>query len=255
MKHTSIHHFLALTFLAMSSVLFLSSWMPSRIEDIMPIFILFSIVSFTVGYIRPYVPFIIRWITLIAMFVAICMITDGDNWGVSWSSMMLCLFTWAISIRRFVMQKTGNTTVAKKSVMRALYDLLDEVYRNLASALDTKLKTDTFITMVPVTHAASILSFSLLFLFIGMGSYKSNFEEYGYAVYSGMMAVIPILYTIRSTRQGHGFLSSLLAAFVMFLVGAIAMIMCFVIAIFSFLAIHTVIAAISVLLQKLFGDK
>jgi len=254
MKHASIHHFLALTFLTMSSVLFLSSWMSSRIEDSMPLFILFSIATIAVGYARPYLSKWIRWITLIVIFVTVCMVTDGKDWGISWMAMLLCLFTWTISIRRFVMQKTENTTVANKSVMRALYDLLDDTYRNIASALDKNLKTDTFVPMVPVTHAASIMSFSLLFLFIGMDSYESRFEEYGYAVYSGMMAVIPILYTIRNARQGHGFLSSFLAAFVMFLVGAIAMIMCFVVAIFAFIAINTVITAISNLLRKLFGD-
>lgn len=254
MRHASIHHFLALTFLAMSSVLFLSSWMSSRIEDSMPLFILFSIATIAVGYARPYLSKWIRWIILIVIFVTVCMVTDGKDWGISWMAMLLCLFTWTISIRRFVMQKVGNTTVANKSVMRALYDLLDDTYRNIASALDKNLKTDTFVTMVPVTHAASIMSFSLLFLFIGMDSYESRFEEYGYAVFSGMMAVIPILYTIRITRQAHGFLSSLLAALVMFFVGAIAMIMCFVVAIFAFIAINTVITAISNLLRKLFGD-
>jgi hypothetical protein len=182
------------------------------------------------------------------------MVTDGKDWGISWMAMLLCLFTWTISIRRFVMQKTENTTVANKSVMRALYDLLDDTYRNIASALDKNMKTDTFVPMVPVTHTASIMSFSLLFLFIGMDSYESRFEEYGYVVYSGMMAIIPILYTIRNTRQGHGFLSSLLAAFVMLLVGAIAMIMCFMVAIFAFIAINTLITAVSNLLKKLFGD-
>lgn len=254
MKHKTIHHFIALAFLAMSSVLFLSSWMSSRIEDSMPLFILFSIVTIAVGYARPYLSKWIRWITLVVIFVTVCMVTDGKDWGISWMAMLLCLFTWTISIRRFVMQKVGNTTVANKSVMRALYDLLDDTYRNIASALDKNLKTDTFVTMVPVTHTASIMSFSLLFLFIGMDSYESRFEEYGYAVYSGMMAVIPILYTIRNTRQGYGFLSSLLAALVMFLMGAIAMIMCFVVAIFAFIAINTLITAISNLLRKLFGN-
>jgi len=254
MKHTTIHHFLALTFLTMSSVLFLSSWMSSRIEDSMPLFILFSIATITVGYARPYLSKWIRWITLIVIFVTICMVTDGKDWGISWAAMLLCLFTWTISIRRFVMQKTENTTVANKSVMRALYDLLDDTYRNIASSLDKNLKTDTFVTMISVTHDAAIMSFSLLFLFIGMDSYESRFEEYGYVVYSGMMAIIPILYTIRNTRQGHGFLSSLLAAFVMLLVGAIAMIMCFMVAIFAFIAINTLITAVSNLLKKLFGD-
>ena len=254
MKHSAIHHFLALTFLTMSSVLFLSSWMSSRIEDSMPLFILFSIATIAVGYARPYLSKWIRWITLIVIFVTVCMVTDGKDWGISWMAMLLCLFTWAISIRRFVMQKTENTTVANKSVMRALYDLLDDTYRNIASSLDKNLKTDTFVTMIPVVHASAIMSFSLLFLFIGMDSYESNFDEYGYVVYSGMMAVIPILYTIRNTRQGHGFLSSLLAAFVMLLVGAIAMIMCFMVAIFAFIAINTLITAVSNLLKKLFGD-
>lgn len=254
MKHTTIHHFLALTFLTMSSVLFLSSWMSSRIEDSMPLFILFSIATIAVGYARPYLSKWIRWITLIIIFVTVCMVTDGKDWGISWMAMLLCLFTWTISIRRFVMQKTENTTVANKSVMRALYDLLDDTYRNIASSLDKNLKTDTFVTMIPVVHASAIMSFSLLFLFIGMDSYESNFEEYGYVVYSGMMAIIPILYTIRNTRQGHGFLSSLLAAFVMLLVGAIAMIMCFMVAIFAFIAINTLITAVSNLIKKLFGD-
>lgn len=254
MKHASIHHFLALTFLAMSSLLFLSSWMSSRIEDSMPLFILFSIATIAVGYARPYLSKWIRWITLIVIFVTVCMVTDGKDWGISWMAMLLCLFTWTISIRRFVMQKTENTTVANKSVMRALYDLLDDTYRNIASSLDKNLKTDTFVTMIPVVHASAIMSFSLLFLFIGMDSYESNFEEYGYVVYSGMMAIIPILYTIRNTRQGHGFLSSLLAAFVMLLVGAIAMIMCFMVAIFAFIAINTLITAVSNLIKKLFGD-
>lgn len=254
MKHASIHHFLALTFLAMSSLLFLSSWMSSRIEDSMPLFILFSIATIAVGYARPYLSKWIRWITLIIIFVTVCMVTDGKDWGISWMAMLLCLFTWTISIRRFVMQKTENTTVANKSVMRALYDLLDDTYRNIASSLDKNLKTDTFVTMIPVVHASAIMSFSLLFLFIGMDSYESNFEEYGYVVYSGMMAIIPILYTIRNTRQGHGFLSSLLAAFVMLLVGAIAMIMCFMVAIFAFIAINTLITAVSNLIKKLFGD-
>ena len=254
MKHSAIHHFLALTFLTMSSVLFLSSWMSSRIEDSMPLFILFSIATIAVGYARPYLSKWIRWITLIVIFVTVCMVTDGKDWGISWMAMLLCLFTWTISIRRFVMQKTENTTVANKSVMRALYDLLDDTYRNIASSLDKNLKTDTFVTMIPVIHDAAIMSFSLLFLFIGMDSYESNFEEYGYVVYSGMMAIIPILYTIRNTRQGHGFLSSLLAAFVMLLVGAIAMIMCFMVAIFAFIAINTLITAVSNLLKKLFGD-
>lgn len=254
MKHSAIHHFLALTFLTMSSVLFLSSWMSSRIEDSMPLFSLFSIATIAVGYARPYLSKWIRWITLIVIFVTVCMVTDGKDWGISWMAMLLCLFTWTISIRRFVMQKTENTTVANKSVMRALYDLLDDTYRNIASSLDKNLKTDTFVTMIPVVHASAIMSFSLLFLFIGMDSYESNFEEYGYVVYSGMMAIIPILYTIRNTRQGHGFLSSLLAAFVMLLVGAIAMIMCFMVAIFAFIAINTLITAVSNLLKKLFGD-
>ena len=87
-----------------------------------------------------------------------------------------------------------------------------------------------------------------------MDSYESRFDKYGYVVYSGMMAVIPILYTIRNTRQGHGFLSSILAAFVMLLIGAIAMIMCFMVAIFAFIAINTLITAVSNLLKKLFGD-
>lgn len=254
MKHSAIHHFLALTFLTMSSVLFLSSWMSSRIEDSMPLFILFSIATIAVGYARPYLSKWIRWITLIVIFVTVCMVTDGKDWGISWMAMLLCLFTWTISIRRFVMQKTENTTVANKSVMRALYDLLDDTYRNIASSLDKNLKTDTFVTMIPVVHASAIMSFSLLFLFIGMDSYESNFDEYGYVVYSGMMAIIPILYTIRNTRQGHGFLSSLLGAFVMLLVGAIAMIMCFMVAIFAFIAINTLITAVSNLLKKLFGD-
>lgn len=254
MKHTAIHHSLALTFLTMSSVLFLSSWMPSRIEDCMPLFILFSIASIVVGYVRPYLSKWIRWIILITIFVTVCMVTDGNDWGISWLAMLLCLFTWAVSIRRFVMQKTENPIVANKSVMRALYDLLDDTYRNIASALDENLKTDTFATMIPVTHAASIMSFSLLFLLIGMASYESNFEEYGYVVYSGMMAVIPTLYTIRNARQGHNFWSSLLAAFVMLLVGAVAMIMCFMVAIFAFIAINTLITAVSNLLKKLFGD-
>lgn len=254
MKHTAIHHFLALALLAMSSVLFLSSWMSSRIEDSMPLFILFSIVTIAVGYARPYLSKWIRWITLIVIFVTVCMVTDGKDWGISWMAMLLCLFTWTISIRRFVMQKTENTTVANKSMMRALYDLLDDTYRNIASSLDKNLKTDTFVTMIPVVHASAIMSFSLLFLFIGMDSYESNFDEYGYVVYSGMMAIIPILYTIRNTRQGHGFLSSLLGAFVMLLVGAIAMIMCFMVAIFAFIAINTLITAVSNLLKKLFGD-
>lgn len=254
MKHASIHHFLALTFLAMSSLLFLSSWMSSRIEDSMPLFILFSIATIAVGYARPYLSKWIRWITLIVIFVTVCMVTDGNDWGISWLAMLLCLFTWAVSVRRFVMQKTENPIVANKSVMRALYDLLDDTYRNIASALDKNLKTDTFATMIPVVHASAIMSFSLLFLFIGMDSYEANFEEYGYVVYSGMMAIIPILYTIRNTRQGHGFLSSLLAAFVMLLVGTIAMIMCFMVAIFAFIAINTLITAVSNLLKKLFGD-
>lgn len=254
MKHTAIHHSLTLTFLTVSSVLFLSSWMSSRIDDSMPLFILFSIASIVVGYVRPYLSKWIRWIILITIFVTVCMVTDGNDWGISWLAMLLCLFTWAVSIRRFVMQKTGNPTVANKSVMRTLYDLLDDTYRNIASALDENLKTDTFVTMIPVTHAASIMSFSLLFLLIGMASYESNFEEYGYVVYSGMMAVIPILYTIRNARQGHNFLSSLLAAFVMLLVGAVAMIMCFMVAIFAFIAINTLITAVSNLLKKLFGD-
>lgn len=254
MKHTAIHHFLALTLLAMSSVLFLSSWMSSRIEDSMPLFILFSIASIVVGYVRPYLSKWIRWIILITIFVTVCMVTDGNDWGISWLAMLLCLFTWAVSVRRFVMQKTENPIVANKSVMRALYDLLDDTYRNIASSLDKNLKTDTFVTMIPVTHAAAIMSFSLLFLFIGMDSYESRFEEYGYAVYSGMMAVIPILYTIRNARQGHNFWSSLLAAFVMLLVGAVAMIMCFIVAIFAFIAINALITAVSNLLKKLFGD-
>lgn len=254
MKHTAIHHFLALTFLAMSSVLFLSSWMSSRIEDSMLLFILFSIASIVVGYVRPYLSKWIRWIILITIFVTVCMVTDGNDWGISWMAMLLCLFTWAVSIRRFVMQKTENPIVANKSVMRALYDLLDDTYRNIASALDKNLKTDTFATMIPVTHAASIMSFSLLFLLIGMASYESNFEEYGYVVYSGLMAGISILYTIRNARQGHNFWSSLLAAFVMLLVGAVAMIMCFMVAIFAFIAVNALITAVSNLLKKLFGD-
>ena len=254
MNHKSIHHFLAVAFLVMSSVLFLSSWMNSRIEESMPLFILFSIASIAVGYARPFLSKWIRWIILTFIFVTVCMVTDGKDWGISWMATILCLFTWAISIRRFVMQKTENTIVANKSVMRALYDLLDDTYRNIASSLDKNLKTDTFVAMIPVVHASAIMSFSLLFLFIGMDSYESRFEEYGYAVYSGMMVVIPILYTIRNTRQGHGFLSSLLAAFVMLLVGAVAMIMCFIVAIFAFIAINTLITAVSNLLKKLFGD-
>ena len=254
MKHTTIHHFIALAFLVMSSMLFISSWMSSRIEDSMPLFILSSIASITAGYARPYLSKWIRWIILIVIFLTVCMVTDGKDWDISWMAMLLCLFTWTVSIRRFVMQKIENTTVANKSVMRALYDMLDDTYNNIASALDENLKTDTFVTMVPVTHAASIMSFSLLFLFIGMDSYESRLEEYGYAVYSGMMAVIPIIYTIRNTRQGHGFLSSLLAAIVMFIVGAVAMIICFVVAIFAFIAINAVITAISNLFKKIFGD-
>lgn len=254
MKHTTIHHFLAMTFLSASSALFLSSWMSSRIEECLPLFIIFCIASVAVGYARPYLSKWIRWSILTTIFVTVCMVTSGNDWGISWMAMLLCLFTWSVSIRRLVMQKIGNTMVANKSAMRALYDWLDDTYRNIASVLDKSLKTDTFVTMIPVTHAASIMSFSLLFLFTCMVAYESNFEEYGYVVYSGMIAVIPIAYTIRNTRQGHGFLSSLLAAFVMLLVGVIAMIMCFFVAVLAFIAINTVITAISNLLKKLFGD-
>ncbi|MCR4932296.1 MAG: hypothetical protein K5918_07670 [Bacteroidales bacterium] len=254
MKHTSIHHFFALAFLAMSSVLFLSSWMSSRIEDCMTLFILHSIATIAVGYARPHLSKWARWIVLIFIYVTASMVSSEEDWGVSWMAMLLCLFTWTISIRRFVMQQTGNTTVAKKSLMSELYNLLDDRYRNIASSLDKKLKTDTFVTMIPVTHAAAIMSFSLLFLFIGMDSYEPRIEEYGYAVYAGVMAVIPILYTIRNIRQGYGFLSSLLAAFVMLLVGVVAMIMCFIVAIIAFVAINTLFKAISNLLKKLFGD-
>ena len=168
--------------------------------------------------------------------------------------MLACLFTWSITIRRFVMQKVGNTTVAHKSVMRTLYDLLDETYNNIAAALDKNLNTDVFVPMVPLVHAISIMSFSLLLLGLGMDSCKSDFEEYGYFVYLGMTLVIMVLYTIRNTRQGHGFLPSLLAAFAMYIAGALAMITCLLFAVFSFLAINAVITAISNLFRKLFGD-
>lgn len=252
MKHTTIQHFLALTFLAMSSVLFLSFGLSSCVEEGMPIYILHTIATIAVGYARPHLSKWTRWTVLILIYVTASMVAGEEDWGLGWMAMLLCLFTWTISIRRFVMQKMDDTTVANKSLMRELYNLLDDTYRNIASSLDKNLKTDTFVTMIPVAHAIAIMSFSLLFLFIGMD--ESNFEEYGYVVYSGMMAVIPILYTIRNTRQGHGFLSSLLAAFVMLLVGAIAMIMCFIVAIIAFVAINTLLKAISNLLKKLFGD-
>lgn len=254
MKHSSIHHFIALAFIAISSGLFLSSWMSSRIEEYLVLFLIFSIASIILGYIRPYLPLGIRWFNLIAIFVTVCIVTDGGDVGGSWLIVLLCLFTWSVSIRRFVMQKTGNTIVASKSVMRALYDLLDDTYRNIASAMDKYFKTDIFTTMVPVTHAAAIMSFSLFFLIAGMCSYESRFEEYGYTVYSGMVVLIPLLYIIRNIRHGHGFLSSILAAFVMFLIGAMAMIMCLMIAVFSIIAINATITAISNLFRKLFGD-
>ncbi len=253
MKHIAFHHFIALVFLVATSVLFLSAWMSSPIEDYLTLFIIFSIITLAAGYLRPGLPIGFRWLALIAIFVTICIVTDGQDVGISWMSILLCLFSWAIVLRRFIMERTENTIVASRSVMRSLYDYLDAVYRGFAETLDNMMKKDAFVPMIPVTHAVAIMSFSFLFMYIGMDSYESKFEEYGYAVYLGMMVLIPILYTIRNTRKGHGFLPSLLAAFVMFLLGAVAMFVCFVLAILAFISINGVITAISNLLKKLFG--
>lgn len=254
MKSKVFIHSIAVIMLLIPSVLLLSAWLTTKGNEPLPLFIIFSVASIAIGYFRPYIPMWGRWLSFLVIFVTACIVTEGSDRGLTWMAILICLFSLAIVIRRFAMQTIGNEIVATRSVFRALYDMLDGLYVGFAEGLDENKEKKVFSAMVPVTHASSIMSLSMLFLLLFSTTYESHFEEYGYYVYLGMMVIVPIEYVIRSVRQGNGFWLSLLAALVMFIGGVIAMFACFLIAVFSFLAISTVIEAISNLFRKLFGD-
>ena len=254
MKHPLIHHFIAMAVLLFLSVLQLSSWTDPHMEEHIVLYIIFAIIAVVAGYGRPVIPMGFRWLALIGIFLTACIVSDGNEWCLVWMAMLQCLFSMAIVLRRIVMETTGNPIVTSRSVFRALYDWMDEKYNGVATFVDEKLNRDSSVSLVPLAHAASILSLSFIFLCITIDGGEFHLEDYGYSIIPGLTVAITIFYILKATIKGKGFFKQLLSALVMLVTGFVAMVMCSVVAIFSFIALNGIISAISHLLKRLFGE-
>lgn len=254
MKHPLIHHLIAITILLLLSVVQLSSWSDSHLEEHLAIYCIFTILSVVIGYARPIFPIGFRWLALIGIFFTVCTVSDGNDWGIMWLAILQCLFVIAIVLRRIVMETTGNPLTTSKSAFRALYDLMDDKYKNIAKLIDKTLSRDNPVSMLPVAHSTAILSLSFIFLCISIVGGEFHFEEYGYSVIPGLTVAIILFYVMKATIKGKDFFKNLLSAIAMFVMGFVAMVICSVVAIFSFIAINGIISAISHLLKRLFGE-
>lgn len=253
MKHKFVHHLFALTILLLLSVGLMSSWRPTELEDHLIFYIVISIASLALGYIRPFVPFWLRWLSLAVIFVTICMVTDGGDLGLVWLAIDQCLFAMAITFRRIAMDQSGDTRTAARSVFRALYDLMDGKYLIVSQKVDEILKRDSAISLLPVAHAVSILSLSVIFLVIMLAGTDSSIEEYGILLLPGLAVLITFFYALKATCKSNGIIKQFLSAFIMFFVGFVSMIVCSLFVIFAFMAVNSAISAISKLLRKIFG--
>lgn len=253
MKHKVFNHFIAVTILLLSSVALLSSWMSSRLDDYIVLYIIFATVAVAVGYARPFLPFWLRWLTLMVIFLTVCMVTDGNEWGIVWMAMLQCLFAMAIVLRRIAMEQSNDTTTASRSVFRALYDLMEDKYKGVAVKLDEMLGRDNTVLLSPVAHAVSILSLSLIFFVISIGGSEMDIEEYGFFVVAGLAVGVTLFYTLKATAKSKGFFKHLVSALAMFVMGFVAMVICSMMAIMAIISITTLFNAISNLFKKLFS--
>ena len=254
MKHPLIHHFIAIAILLLLSVVQLSSWTDPNVEEHLVLYIIFALIAVVAGYVRPVIPMGFRWLTLIGIFVTACIVADGNDWCLVWLAMLQCLFVIAIVLRRIVMETTGNHIVTSRSVFRALYDWLDEKYLGVAAFVDEKLNRDNTVSLVPLAHATSILSLSFIWLCIAIDGAEFHLENYGYSIIPGLAVAITFFYILKATIKGKSFFKQLLSALVMLVTGFVAMVICSVVAIFSFIAINGIISAISHLFKRLFGE-
>lgn len=236
------------------SVVQLSSWSDSHLEEHLVLYIIFAIIAVVADYGRPVILIGFRWLTLVGIFFTACIVSDGNEWCLVWLAMLQCLFSIAIVLRRMVLETTGNPIVTSRSVFRALYDWLDEKYNVVATFVDEKLNRDTSVSLVPLAHTASILSLSFIWLCVTIEGDEFHLEDYGYSIIPGLTVATTIFYILKATIKGKGFFKHLLSAIVMLVTGVMAMLMCSVMAIFSFIAINGIISAISHLFKRLFGE-
>ena len=254
MKHKIFHHLIAIAILLFLSVVQLSSWSDPHVEEHLVIYIIFALIAVVAGFARPVIPIVFRWLTLIGIFLTVCIVSDGNEWCLVWLAMLQCLFAMAIVLRRIVMETTGNPIVTSRSVLRALYDWLDEKYNVVATFVDEKLTRDNSVSLVPLAHAASILSLSFIWLCISIAGDEFHLEDYGYSVIPGLTAAILLFYILKATIKSKGFFKHLLSALVMLVTGFMAMAICSVMAIFAFIAGNGIASAISHLSKRLFGE-
>lgn len=253
MKHSLIHHLIAITILLLLSVVQLSSWSDSHLEEHLAIYCIFAILSVVIGYARPIFPIGFRWLALIGIFFTVCIVSDGNDWGIMWLAMLQCLFVIAIVLRRIVMETTENPLTTSRSAFRALYDLMDDKYNSIAKLIDKTLGRDNPVSMLPVAHSTAILSLSFIFLCISIEGGEFHFEEYGYSVIPGLTVAIILFYVMKASIKGNDFFKNLLSALAMFVMGFVAMVICSLMAIMAIISITTLFNAISNLIKKLFG--
>lgn len=241
-------HIVVLIAILIVSLLVQSAFLTYMPNEAVPILVLTTLLTIAAGYFRPYLSKWVRWITLFVVSM-ISSLVCKDLQDIPWCAMLMCVFSLTVAIRRMVV----TNRIADKSAMRELYNALDGSYTETATKIDNSMKWDAAKNMIPVAHAAAIMSFSLMTLLFTVNAYKAQMAEWGYYVYGSLIVVVSIIYAIRNTKNAKDFLINLLAALIMMVVGILVMFACMIIAILAIVFISKVLTAISNLLHKLFG--
>lgn len=213
------------------------------------------IVVIVIGYLRPFLPWWIRW----PAFIGICSLiwlTDDDTAFLDWFTISLCVFSWTIVVRRMSMQLLDNNSIARKSILRRLYDLTDEIFDEIAENINKKTNRNDAKEMIPVAHATATLSFTgLILIFFILSDLELRISNWGYYIYFGLILSVPTIYSIINTKDKREFLHRLLSAVVMAMIGIVVLIICIIVSIVAFVIIGELLSAISNFLEKIFGKE
>lgn len=257
MKKTGLHniglHILALIAISTAAIPLQESlllYLPFK-NDSWPM--VMSVLTIAVSYFRPFLPSWVRWGAIICVGLSFSQFSDKAEISLAWGSMLICLFSFTVAVRRIVIQYTGNNRVANKSALRELYNILDQFYLEAAENMNKHFPHAGAKELVPVAHASASMAFSLLLLYIYTLGNHQQIAEWGFYLYIGYMVLVSILYAIATTPSLREFPNRLLSAIVMAMAGIVIMVICIVVVVIAIATIVAVINAISNLLHKLFG--
>lgn len=243
---------IALVAIFIASIFVESELMDYIPDESTPWLIVTTIVTIVAGYFRHYLSMWVRWLIFVAVSLT-SILAFGDLYNICVCSMMMCIFSLTVAVRRMVMQYLGIDRVADTSVMRILYDYMEESLVPMAGRINRLLRRECAKEMVPMAHSISIMTFSLVMFYMMADSSKFPMEDWGYYLYIGLIVAIFIVYVGKYAWKSGELLTGLLAALMMALWGILYLFAGALMALLSLVAISFIITAIFNLLDKLFG--